>query len=449
MTSDALRHLRQATDAAISDRTIVEAIRVMSAAPSPRGRERATATRLAAWARDRWPRLPWNLEAVGPEGTNLTSTAGGSGPELLVYSHLDTSLSGDAAHDRWATGLDGPVAPPTLDPVSGLLSGFGLGVARAPAAAALMGYAAAATALRREGLPHRLCLLLASAGTHSSPFATARPASPSPSAASGVSGVSGEPSGIDEYLRSHPLPAAAVVAKCGPPGVLYEEPGAIFLRVRLDGAYRPVLARGADGGLLAGLGAVVAILESWRAEHLAARTAPGRQLAAEAGIGAVRGGLAEKPDLLPGLVELHLYLTTVPGDDPGEIARTVLERLRAGIRGGPLERHRVSVDAHMVHPAGSTPPGAPVIRQAIAAWDDEHGAPPPPISGWKGSTDGVVLRGHGIPTARVGPAAASDPADPRRDVFDPQELARFARLYAGIALRHALGVPGTRSGRGT
>ncbi|MFS1301018.1 hypothetical protein [Streptosporangium longisporum] len=332
-----------------------------------------------------------------------------------------------------------------------------------------MGYAAAATALRREGLPHRLCLLLASAGTHSSPFTTARPAGPSPSAASapaagdtsgrtpgtaaadvsGVSGVSAEPSGIDEYLRSHPLPAAAVVAKCGPPGVLYEEPGAIFLRVRLDGSYRPVLARGADGGLLTGLGVVVAILESWRAEHLAARSAPGRQLAAEAGIGAVRGGLAEKPDLLPGLVELHLYLTTVPGDDPDEIARTVLERLRAGIRGGPLERHRVSVDAHMAHPAGSTPPGAPVIRQAIAAWDDEHGAPPPPISGWKGSTDGVVLRGHGIPTARVGPAAAADPADPRRDVFDPRELARFARLYAGIALRHALGVPGARSGRST
>ncbi|MGC5009486.1 hypothetical protein ACLQ2R_01850 [Streptosporangium sp. DT93] len=425
MTSDALRRLRQATASAISSEAVVEAIQVMSAGPSPRGAERATAARLAVWARDRWPRLPWNMEAVGPEGTNLTSTAGGSGPELLVYSHLDTSLSGEAGHDRWATGLDGPVAPLALDPASGLLSGFGLGVARAPAAAALVGYAAAASALRREGLPHRLCLLLASAGTHSSPFA------PGPVRATG----------IEEYLRSHPLPAAAVVAKCGPPGVLHEEPGAIFLRVRLGAAYRPVLARDADGGLLAGLGTVVAILESWRVEHLAARDVPGRQLAAEAGIGAIRGGLPEKPDLLPGVVELHLYLTTVPGDDPGEIARTVLARLRAGVPGGP-SGPRVSVDAWMAHPAGSTAPDAPVIRHATAAWQDEHGDPPRAITGWKGSTDGVVLRGHGTPTARVGPASAPDPADPRRDVFDPQVLARFARLYAGIALRHAIGVAG-------
>ncbi|MEU4830549.1 hypothetical protein [Streptosporangium sp. NPDC023615] len=430
MTSDVLRRLREVTASAISSETIVEAIQVMSAGPSPRGSERATAARLAAWARDRWPRLPWNMEAVGPEGTNLTSTAGGSGPELLVYSHLDTSLSGDAGHDRWATGLDGPVAPLALDPATGLLSGFGLGVARAPAAAALVGYAAAAAALRREGLPHRLCLLLASAGTHSSPFAHAR----EPHLA--------RPTGIEEYLRSHPLPAAAVVAKCGPPGVLHEEPGAIFLRVRLGDAYRPVLARGADGGLLAGLGTVVEILESWRAEHLAARAVPGRQFAAEAGIGAVRGGLPEKPDLLPGRMELHLYLTTVPGDDPDEIARTVLARLRAGVEHGPLDGHRVSVDAWTAHPAGSTAPDAPVIRHAVTAWQDEHGEPPREISGWKGSTDGVVLRGHGIPTARVGPAAAPDPADPRRDVFDPRVLARFARLYAGIALRHALGAPG-------
>ncbi|MER6174472.1 hypothetical protein [Streptosporangium sp. NPDC001681] len=421
MKSDALRHLRHATGAAISSGPIVEAIRVMAAGPSPRGRERATATRLAAWTRSRWPELPWNIQAVGDEGANLTSTAGGSGPELLFYSHLDTSLSGDVEHDRWATGIDEEPAPLSVDPASGLLAGFGLGVARAPAAAALAGYVAAATALRRRGLPHRLSLLLASGGTHSSPFASAGPA------------------GIDEHLRSHPLPSAAVVAKCGPHGVLHEEPGAIFLRVRLGAPYRPVLARDAGGGLLANLGTATAILESWRTEHVAARAGADRQLAAEAGIGAVRGGLLEKPDLLPGVVELHLYLVTVPGDDPDEIARTVLARMRAGIPGGPLDGCRVSVDARLVHPAGVTSPDAPVIRHAIAAWHDEHGEPPPAISGWKGSTDGVVLRGHGVPTARVGPAAGSDPADPRRDVFDPRTLVRFARLYAGIAVRHALG----------
>ncbi|WP_344974480.1 hypothetical protein [Streptosporangium fragile] len=424
MTTDALRHLRQTAAAAISGDLIVEAIRVLAEGPSRRGRERATAIRLAAWARSRWPELPWHVEEVGDEGANLTSTAGDTGPELLVYSHLDTSLSGDIADDRWATGIDEPVAPLSLDPVSGLLSGFGLGVARAPAAAALAGYTAAAAALRHAGLPHRLRLLLAGGGTHSSPFARRERA---------------EPTGIGEHLRSHPLPAAAVVAKCGPHGVLHEEPGAVFLRVRLGGAYRPVLARDDTGGLLANVGVATAILEAWRAEHLAAKAGAGHQLAAEVGIGAIRGGMPEKPDLLPGIVELHLYLVAVPGDDPDEIAGTVLARLRAGIAGGPLAGSRVAVDARMVHPAGVTPPDAPVIRQAVAAWHDEHGEPPPAVSGWKGSTDGVVLRGNGIPTARVGPVVAADPADPRRDVFALETLSRFARLYAGIALRHALG----------
>ncbi|MBO4209629.1 hypothetical protein, partial [Micromonospora echinofusca] len=71
-----------------------------------------------------------------------------------------------------------------------------------------------------------------------------------------------------------------------------------------------------------------------------------------------------------------------------------------------------------------------------------HGAPPTEITNWKGSTDGVVLRGHGVPTVRVGPTPRPDPADPRRELFDLADLTAFARLYGEIALRHALSLPG-------
>ncbi len=431
MTTDPLERLRSAAHAAISGDRIVETVRLLAAGPSPRGAERDTATRLAEWAGPLWPALSFRRDDIGASGANLVATSvhegGARSGELLLYSHLDTSLPGDAARDRWATGIDAPPAPLTVVPEAGLLAGFGLGVARAPAAAALAGYTAAAAALLDAGVPHRLTLLLASAGTHASPFAATT--------------ESAAPVGVEEYLRTRPRPEAAVVAKCGPPGILYEEPGAAFVRVRLGTGYRPVLARDAappEGGLIAHLGEVITVLERWRAEYAATRAGSCGQIAAEAGIGAVRGGLAAKPDLLPGVVELHLYVVTVPGDDVERIAADIREALEAGLRGGPLDGCAPVVEAREAHPAGVTPPDAAVVRHAAAAWRHEHGGPPPPVSGWKGSTDGVVLRGHGVPTVRVGPAVRPDPADPRRDVVELDTLLRFARIYAEIVLRHVV-----------
>ncbi|WP_067176013.1 M20/M25/M40 family metallo-hydrolase [Microtetraspora niveoalba] len=465
MTTDPLERLRIAAYGAIDGDRIVEAVRLLAAGPSPRGAERATAARLLEWARPLWPTISWRRDEIGAAGANLVATShiparhpldqldqhdqhgqdgrasGASGRrdaharrlsaadagELLLYSHLDTSLPGDPERDRWATGIATPPAPLTVDREAGTLAGFGLGVARGPAAAALAGYTAAVTALRDAGLPHRVTLLLAGGGTHASPFA----ATPESDA----------PVGVEEHLRAGPRPRAAVVAKCGPPGILHEEPGAAFVRVRLGTAYRPVLARDAAppaGGLIAHLGEVFGLLERWRERHVAARAGTGGQIAAEAGIGAVRGGMAAKPDLLPGVVELHLYLVTVPGDDVAGIADDIRTALETGLRGGPLEDCALSVEAREAHPAGVTPPDAAVVRHAAAAWTREHGAAPPPVTGWKGSTDGVVLRGHGVPTVRVGPAVRADPADPRRDVLDLDTLLRFARIYSVIVLRHAL-----------
>jgi acetylornithine deacetylase/succinyl-diaminopimelate desuccinylase-like protein len=425
---DRFERLVRAAHAAVDGAAIADAIRLLCERPAPRGAERESARSLAAWARARWPDLGWRVDDVGPAGANLVgvSALAPAADELLFCSHLDTSLSGDAERDRWATGRSAPPAPFAWDRAAGTVAGFGLGVARAPAAAALAGYAAAATVLREAGLPHRLTLLLSGSGTHASPFAAPGEAEPE--------------TGLEAHLRAHPAPAAAVVAKCGPPGVLHEEPGAAFVRIRLETGYGPVLARDCarpPGGLLAHLGEVVAILERWRADHLARPVRPG-QIAPEAGIGAVRGGLAAKPDLLPGVAELHLYVVTVPGDDVGEIAAEIRRRLERGVRDGPLAGCAIRVDAREAHPAGLTSPDAPVVRHATAAWRRAHDADPPPITGWKGSTDGVVLRGRGVPTARVGPAPRPDPSDPRRDIFDLHVLRGFAGIYAETAIRHAL-----------
>ena len=140
----------------------------------------------------------------GEHGASLVGSHGG-GP--LLYSHLDTSLDG-SDDDAAVTGC-GPPGP--LRVRGDIVSGFGLGVARAPAAAALVGFAAASSGT----------LLLAGSGTHRR---------------------GSRITGLESYLASAPLPASAVVAKSGPPTVLWEEPGALYLTVRIQGRHGAAMA---------------------------------------------------------------------------------------------------------------------------------------------------------------------------------------------------------------
>ncbi|MDG4764681.1 hypothetical protein O7632_11290 [Solwaraspora sp. WMMD406] len=412
---------------------IVDALTVLTAGPTPYGRERPTAERVAAWAADRWPGSTWRVDplpatAEAPNAANLLATAHlGDAPELLIYSHLDTSLTGDPDADEPVTGSRAELAglrQATAPDDAALVTGFGLGVARAAAASALVGFTLAADRLRATGRPHRLTLLLAAAGTHRHH----------------PSGLT--PSGVTHHLDRHPPPAAAVVAKTGPAGVLTAEPGAMFLRVRLTSSFHPALARESavpPGGLIAHLGTVIAALEEFRRRHLAdRRTDPAAPVGAEVGIGAVAAGSPGKPDLLPGRLELHLYLVTVPGDDPGEIRARLRAVLDETLAGTPLRDCPVTVDGRLVHPAAATAADAPIARHAYAAWTAAHGEPPRPVTGWTGSTDGVVLRGRGVPTVRLGPPSRGpDPDDPRLDRYAVADLVRFADLYADVAVRHS------------
>ncbi|WBB95505.1 hypothetical protein O7543_28125 [Solwaraspora sp. WMMA2080] len=437
----------------MSEDRIVDALTVLTAGPTPYGQELATAERLAGWGASRWPELAWRVDrlpatAEMPRSANLVVTAGrdvtaghnvtagcGDAPELLICSHLDTSLTGEPGFDEPITGVSGPTgglrrsAGPAGD---ALVDGFGLGVARAAAATALVGFVAAAEALRAADRPHRLTLLLAATGTHR--YHLSQP----PETPARV--VRQQPGGVARHLDRYPPPAAAVLAKSSPPGVLTAEPGALYLRVRLTGRFHPVLARERavpPGGLITHLGVVIEALEAFRRRHLAARADPTAAVGAEVGIGAVRAGQPAKPDLLPGRLDLHLYLVTVPGDDPARIRDEVQAAVTAATAGTPLAECPVSVDGQLVHPAAATAPDAPIARHACDAWTAAYGEQAPPVLGWTGSTDGVVLRGRGVPTVRLGPPGrGADPADPRRDRYALADLRMFAGIYADIAVRH-------------
>ncbi|GAB2455112.1 hypothetical protein [Jatrophihabitans fulvus] len=391
-----LSNARGLGDVADTRSDVLDALQVLAREPSPRGREAATARRLHDWAAARWPHLTVRIEPVGEHGANLVAS---HGPGPLLYSHLDTSLDG-SPRDAWVSGRDDAVGPLRVEGDD--VSGFGLTVARAPAAAALVAFAGA-----RSG-----SLLLASAGTHRR--------------GSG-------PTGLEYHLATHGRPSSAVVAKSGPAGVLWEEPGAAYLTVRVTGTFGAALFPDSAvpvGGLVAHAGVVLDGIARWRANYLRTEEPLG-QVGPACGVGAITGGWHDKPDLLPGALEVGVYLATVPGADVPALARDLRYALATACADGPLAGSRVDVDHEIVHAAAGTPADAPVVRAAVRAWTDEFGAPGR-IADWAGTTDGVVLRGAGVPTVRLGPRGRAHPDDARRDVLSLDQLTGFVRVYRSL-----------------
>jgi acetylornithine deacetylase/succinyl-diaminopimelate desuccinylase-like protein len=286
-----------------------------------------------------------------------------------------------------------------------VVEGFGLGVARGPAAAALLGFVHAG----------RGTLLLAGSGTHRS---------------------GGRAAGVEHYLANHPAPEAAIVAKCGPATVLWEEPGAEYLHLRVTGRFGAALAPESatpPGGIIAHAGIVLDAANTWREEYLRQCTPVG-QLGAEAGIGAVRAGAPDKPDLLPAALELDLYIVFPSELDECAIADQLRAWVLARCVNTPLAECDVDVTTEMIHQPARTSAGAPIVRSACRAWESEFGQPAAPIERWTGSTDGVVFRAHGIDTVRLGPQNTRSADDPRRDRIEISQLNSFASVYAAVQL---------------
>ncbi|WP_207842279.1 hypothetical protein [Williamsia soli] len=400
---------------------IVGAIAILTAQPTPRGSERATAKALASWAGQRWPALEFGVDEIGPAGANLVcSTGEPSGDDLLFYSHLDTSLTGLGVRDRSVTGRSQDTRiGHTLR--NDTISASGLAVARGPAAAALVGFAYAATTSGPSTSP-RLRLVLAGGGTHENTLRES-------------DSVDVLYSGIESHLEHYPLPAAALIAKAGPRGVLWDEPGAGYLRIRVSGRRGAVLARDvADppGGLPAHVGTMCAGIEAWRDRLRTLPPRAGGQAGREAGIGAIRTGSTRKPDLLPAFVDLYVYLVLLPGERLIDFADDLRAQLRAAFAGGPLSACTVDVDAATSQDAGTTSPLASFVRSATEVWERHHGGPAPELSGWTGSTDGALLRAAAVHTIRTGPANVTVNDEPEWDSLSLTELLRFARIYAEI-----------------
>lgn len=333
------------------------------------------------------------MQEYGADGANLIAS---HGPGPLLYSHLDTSLDGGPV-DVLITGRDDPVGGLAVS--TGTVTGFGLGVARAPGAAALTAFAGATSGT----------LLLAGSGTHRRGT---------------------QPTGLDEYLAAYPLPTSAVVAKSGPPALVWAEPGALYLNVTIRGRQGVAMAPESAvpvGGIPAHAAVLLTTLAEWHRDFLA--TCPPGETGRAVGIGALRGGWPAKPDVLPAVVEVPLYVVFAEGDDPAAITEAVAARLQQGAAATALRDCTISVDLELVHTPARTDPDAPIVRAAASAWEAEFGTHPKPVAGWTGATDALALRGRGVETVRLGPTVTPCRDDLRRDCVSLDDLEAFARIY--------------------
>jgi acetylornithine deacetylase/succinyl-diaminopimelate desuccinylase-like protein len=409
--------------AAIDEHAVRHALALLVGVASPPGEERALADAVAVWGRASHADLAWDVDALDKRSANLfaRSALGAGAPELVVYGHLDTSLTGDAARDVGVTGLVTTAPPLRFDPSTRTLRGFGVGVAKAPSAAGLVAFAAAAQVLRAQGVPHRLTLLLAAGGTHR--------------AAPGEALVRFS-RGVEHALAAGWKPDAVLNVKAGPAGVLHEEPAAAYLRLCVRRPWSAALARRSvapDGGLARHAGAVIETIEAWRADYLARHGARG-QLAPEIAIGALRAGVPDKPDLLPGLLEVFVYAVMLPGADPASAARE-LEAFAAPRIGRLPGAPSVAVDVYASAPGGAADPGDRIVRLAAEAWA-RHVGETAPVRDWTGATDGAIFLARGIPTARVGVKVTRDANDPRIEIVSLDTLTSAARAYAEVAVRY-------------
>ena len=409
----------------VSEDRVLEILALFMKRASPPRRERALAEDVANWGARARVDVAWEVDPLDDASANLVARSVlGDARELAMYAHLDTSLVGDAAGDFAITGALENAAPFAFGD-DRMLRGFGVGIAKAPSAAAIVSFLSAAAALRELAVPHRLTLLLAAGGTHRATPSDA----PMPAERFGR--------GVGHALDGGWRPSAVLNVKGGPRGVLHEEPGAAYLRVRLRSRWTAALVRATvapEGGLVRHAGAVLDAIETWRDGFLRAHPPTG-QLANEIVIGAIRGGTAAKADLIPGLLEVFVYAILLPTEDPERLARDLEAHLRGRLADLP-DRPTVDVEVYASAPGGTTDPASEIVRLANDAWVAHVGSDPRTVKAWTGATDGGVFRAAGIPTARIGAAVKRDMKDPRIEIVAMDDLMALARAHVDVAVRY-------------
>jgi len=372
----------------------------MTSIASPTGAERPLAEHLVA--RGRRAGLEATCQVVEAEQANalLRCSGRGDGPDLLLYAPIDTHTVGAEDDDvPWVGAILREDMVSRASVHGDYVVGLGANNPKGHAACIV----AAVEAVARARAPLRGALL-AGFGSGGMPI----------SPRGGPAGREvGHGSGCAFMLEHGFRGDVAVIAKTGW-AVAWEEVGLAWFRLRVHGAlnyagirhfvrYENPIVRAAT---------VIGELERWFPEYTKANTSG--LVAPQGSIGAIAGGWTYKPTFVPAACDLYLDLRLSPRTSVADAQRQFEDAI-AGIR----QRHPeipLTWEMLVAVPGTHTDPSSWIVQSCMRGWEDVEGRPHAPRANQSGATDANILRGHGLPTARVGMARVPDDA-PMPDDF--------------------------------
>jgi acetylornithine deacetylase/succinyl-diaminopimelate desuccinylase-like protein len=410
--------------ALVDEARLREIVAGMVAVPSPTGEERALAEHLAAVLDDAGLRGAYQ-PIDDDQGNAIGRLDGGrDGPDLLLYAPIDTLTAGDPDEDvPWV----GPELRPDMRPVVSTLGSWvvGLGASNPKGHGACI--VAAAEAVARAGVPLRgsLTVGLGAGGMPTNRRGVGR----------ATRFNAGQGNGCSFLLEQGVYPDFAIIAK---PGwtVDWEEVGLCWFRIRVAGRYSYVGSRHriAFKNPIVDAATVIQGLEAWFPEY-AHRNTSGL-VAPQANIGHIEGGWARTASLSPAECRLDIDVRVSPRTTPADVKRQVTEALDRIVAANPgLD---LSWDMTLSIPGTSTDPTSFVVQSCARGWEAVTGRPYEGGRNTSGATDANILRGRGVPTARIGMPKVRDPGGDEVDfsmgmnAVDPAAMADLTRalVYA-------------------
>jgi acetylornithine deacetylase/succinyl-diaminopimelate desuccinylase-like protein len=366
--------------------------------PSPTGEERPLAEHLVELMRELGLKA-W-VQPIDALSANAIGELGdGDGPSVMLFAPLDSAFSGIEAEEvPWS----GPALRPDQRPVARIEGDGVVGLSADNPKAHIISIISAVAALRKAEVPltGRVVLAFGAGGA---------PSNKRPALARWNVGLG---AGCEFLLQQGVRADFAIVTKPGY-AVQWEEVGVCWFRVRVHGVQSYVGRKHvlAENSPIVKAAALVPLLEEWFKEYSARHT--DGLVAPQAAIGAIKGGWTYKPAFTPAACDLYVDMRISPRSTPMEAWRELNGALRA-IQERVGEKN-LGIDCKLIAAVeGPATPETNWIPQAcIRAWEAVEGRKHEPFKLTSGQTEAVILRRHGIPTARIGLPAAMSPGGER------------------------------------
>ncbi len=380
--------------------------------PSPWGEERAIAEFLAETM------AGLGLDADTQEIDDRSANAighwrGGDGPSLMIFAPLDSPFTGRAEDDvPWV----GDTLPDHMKARAIVSEDGVVGLSADNPKAHIVSALQAVHAVMQVGvrLVGSVTLAFGAGGAPANP----RPGETRPK--------TGHGRGCEFMLASGLAPDFAIVAKPGY-AVAWEEVGLTWFRIRVRGVQTYVGRKHflAYKNPIVAAAPVITALEAWCDDYAKRHTSG--LVAPQGAVGAIQGGWPYKPSMVPAACDIYLDLRISPRSTPEE-ARDEVEHALAEIQAA---NPGLETDCEMIVaiPGFGTDPENWIIQSCIRGWEDTEGDAHAPFLDTSGQTEAVMLRRHGIPTARMGlPAVMTASEDRPKHSMGMVEIAAMRRF---------------------